>query len=207
MPTKVKAAPAPVADEVMEEPAYEAPEEDEGGYDENEEIDGDTEEESTEDSGDSEEPVRKVGQELLDFVEAKTAEGRTLTDIAYQAGYYTLTKTGSERVLKAQFNQALLEAKGYDLGGRSKGTGAGRGGSGLSRARVSGSGLLLVSQLAAREVGAIPGSVFSIEYPTGDLTGPGAQILLTLTDEFREVVPRGSRSEEESGTPLLDEAA
>jgi hypothetical protein len=196
MPTKVKAAPAPVADEVMEEPVYEAPEEDEGDYDENEEIDNDPDE-----------PVRKVGQELLDFVEAKTKDGRTLTDIAYQAGYYTLTKTGSERVLKAQFNQALLEAKGYDLGGRSKSAGTGRGGSGLSRARVSGSGLLLVSQLAAREVGAIPGSVFSIEYPTGDLTGPGAQILLTLTDEFREVVPRGSRSEEEPGTPLLDEAA
>lgn len=217
MPTKVRAAakavPAPVAEEPIEEPVYEAgeseapmdpePSEDEESEDESPEEQEPSEDEESEDE--EEGPVQLTGARLLEFYDAKRAQGCNHARIAFLAGYYSKTKTGSERVLKAQFNQRLLEAQGVDTGGGTgSGKGTGGGNAGLTRARVSGTGILLVSQLAARRVGAEPGYVFSVEYPQGDLEGPGAQILLTLTDEFKEVVPRGPRgaTAEQPGTPL-----
>jgi hypothetical protein len=149
---------------------------------------------------------RLSGQELLDFYAAKKAEGFSHSDIAYKAGYYTVTQGGQERTMTAQFNEAMLLAQGIEIGG--KPAAAGRSHAGMSKARVSGQGILLVSQLATRAVGAEPGAVFSVEYPTGEFAGPGAQILLTLTDEFKPVVTRKPKGEakEEPGTPLLDQA-
>lgn len=149
-------------------------------------------------------PGRLIGQELLDFYAAKKEEGFTHADIAYKAGYYTVTKTKQERIMSAQFNEAMLLAQGIEIGG--KPASAGRSHAGMSKARVSGQGILLVSQLATRMVGAQPGAVFCVEYPTGGLAGPGAQILLTLTDEFKPVVTRKPKELEEPGTPLLDQA-
>lgn len=185
MPTKTKAAPA--ADEIMEDAAEEQ---------DFEIQDADYEERSAEDAPDPEQPVRLVGQELLDFYNEKKAAGRTHAQIAYDAGYYTVTKTGQERVMAAQFNEAFLEAQGIETGGRS--AGAGRSHAGLTRARVSGQGILLVSQLATRHVGAVEGAVFEVSYP-GD-----GQILLTPTGEIKPVVARKPKTEEEPGTPLLD---
>ncbi len=139
-------------------------------------------------------PARLTGDDLLAFYEAKQGIGRKHAEIAYDAGYYTVTKSGQERVTMAQFNAAMLEAKGVNTGGKSA---AGRSHAGLTKARVSGQGILLVSQLATRHVGAEPGYVFEVSYP-GD-----GQILLTPTGEVKPVVPRKGQSEEEPGTPLL----
>lgn len=186
MPTKTKAEPVLDAEDT-EILSCEAPVDE---IDENE-------------AGD-ESPERITGQDLLDFHAAQKEQGLAHADIAYNAGYYSVTKTGQERVMVAQFNAALLSAQGVDVGG-TKSTGGGRNHAGLSKARVSGQGIALVSQLATREVGAVPGAVFSVEYPQGALRGPGAQILLTLTDEVKPVVARKAKeAAEEPGTPLLD---
>lgn len=140
-------------------------------------------------------PARLIGEDLLAFYEAKKQAGRRHAEIAYDAGYYSVTKAGQERVTMAQFNAAMLNAKGVDVGGK---TGAaGRSHAGLTKARVSGQGILLVSQLATRHVGAEPGYVFEVSYP-GD-----GQILLTPTGEVKPVVSRKGQPEEEPGTPLL----
>jgi hypothetical protein len=223
MPVKSKAAAVAVEQEPIEEqePGQESPDfageyEDIHGY-----VNTGEPEEGPEDStGETEEPgeapeapeapeasgpCRITGQALLDFYNARKAAGHGHADIAHDAGYYTLTKTGQARVMTAQFNQAFLEAQGVDVGGKT--TAAERTHAGLTKARVSGQGILLVSQLATRNVGALEGAVFSVEYPQGNLKGVGAQILLTLTDEVKPVVTRKRESAEEPGTPLLNQAA
>lgn len=157
-------------------------------------------------------PDRLEGEELLAFYASQKAAGRTHQEIAYNAGYITITKDGHERVLMARFNESFLEAQGVEVGaGRPSGVGRSR--EGATRARVSGQGILLVSQLATRALQALPGAVFTVEYPTGDATGPGAQILLTLTDQIDPVIERKSKrgqaagAEEQPGTPLLDQTA
>lgn len=153
------------------------------------------------------EPERLTGQELLDFVAQGKEKGRTVAQMAFDAGYRMVTKDGSERTLKAQFSQALLAAQGLDFDG--PGTGGGtRTRAGMKRAKANSQCLIQVSQVAARAIGVQPGSVLSIEFPTGDLVGPGAQILLTLTDEVAPITPRRrGEAPEEPGTPLLDQTA
>lgn len=202
MPTKTKAA--TVEPEVEESALLEAePEEADLWY-----VDDSAD--YSEDAGDDEQgdlPERLTGQELLDFYAAEKAAGCAHVDIAYKAGYYTVTKSGQERVMSAQFNEAMLRAQGIETGGKTAAGGGGRSHAGLTKARVSGQGILLVSQLATRSIGADPGAVFSVEYPHGDFKGPGAQILLTLTEEVKPVVARKNKGEpEEPGTPLLDQA-
>jgi hypothetical protein len=222
MPVKSKAAAKATAAVVEPDPVEEQEpvQEPEGFTDEHETGYGDAgepEEEPEDTAGESEEPeqsdeapeasgpARITGQALLDFYNARKAAGNSHADIAHDAGYYTLTKTGQARVMIAQFNQAFLEAQGVDVGGKT--TAAERTHAGLTKARVSGQGILLVSQLATRNVGAPEGAVFSVEYPQGDLRGVGAQILLTLTDEVKPVVTRKREDAEQPGTPLLDQAA
>lgn len=141
----------------------------------------------------AEEPVQLTGAELMAFYQQKMSEGVSHDEIARKAGYYSITKNGHERVLRAAFGEALLEAQGFPVG--KKAAPAGRNYAGFSRARVSGSGILLVSQLATRHVGAEPGAIFSVSYP-----GDGS-IVLTPTGEVKPVV---RRNVEEPGTPLLD---
>lgn len=143
-------------------------------------------------------PKRISGPELLEFYAQKKAAGLNHAQIAYAAGYYSVTKTGQERVMQAQFNEAYLAAQGIETGEPAS---SGRSHAGLSKARVSGQGILLVSQLATRHVGAEPGYVFEVSYP-GD-----GQILLSPTGEIKPVVPRKGKPVEEPGTPLLDQAA
>lgn len=153
------------------------------------------------------EPERLTGQELLDFVAQEKEKGRTVVQMAFDAGYRMVTKDGSERTLKAQFSQALLAAQGLDFDG--PGTGGGtRTRAGMKRAKANSQCLIQVSQVAARAIGVQPGSVLTIDFPTGDLVGPGAQILLTLTDEVIAITPRRrGEAPEEPGAPLLDQTA
>lgn len=141
------------------------------------------------------------GEALLNFFNSKR-ESLPVSEIARQAGYITLaTRDGrtQERVMMSRFNAALLCAQGIDTGVSTSATG--RSHAGKTQARISGSGILLVSQLATREVGGQPGDVYCVTYP-GD-----GQILLTPTGENRPVEPRKKAEIEEPGTPLLDAPA
>lgn len=179
--------------------------EDEG--DEDEQVSACSFGSADEDGEEGDESERLTGQELLDFVAQEKEKGRTVVQMAFDAGYRMVTKDGSERTLKAQFCQALLDAQGLDFDG--PGTGGGtRTRAGMKRAKANSQCLIQVSQVAARAIGVQPGSVLTIEFPTGDLVGPGAQILLTLTDEVIAITPRRRGEElEEAGAPLLDQAA
>ena len=139
--------------------------------------------EPVEQSAGADEEAPLTGADLLEFYESKQAEGMSHKDIAYQAGYFSVTKNGLERVNSTQFNEALLEAKGVPV--TVKRSSGGRGRAGLTRARVSGQGVLLVSQLAVKNVGAEPGAVFAVSYP-GD-----GQILLAPTGEVVPIRKRG----------------
>lgn len=201
MPTKTKAvAPEPVFEEPAANPYVEEALEDSGDWDD----EGASITEAAEPAEalaptEPTEPVtRLVGAELLDFHSEQKAAGRTHTEIAFDAGYQTITKTGQERVMVAQFNKALLEAQGIETG--SGPTGPGRSHAGETKARVSGQGILLVSQLATRKIGAQVGEVFDVSYPEG------GGILLMPTGVVEPVRPRKSEPVEQPGTPLLDSA-
>ena len=147
-------------------------------------------------------PARLVGQELLDFYTAKEAEGWGHEQIGFHAGYVSKTKTGQERFQSAAFNKEYLKAKGTIKGGGSA-SGGGRSHAGETRARVTGQGVLLVSQLAVNRVNAVAGEVFAVSYPAD------GQILLTTTRMVEAVIPRGKRvaPAEQAGTPLLDQTS
>jgi AbrB-like transcriptional regulator len=82
-------------------------------------------------------------------------------DKARACGYLTTTKTGQSRVNIMQFQNALLEAMGIDLEGRS--SGAGRSGRTPSyRIRVQSNQNLLVSAAYTAQMGLQPGDEFEI---------------------------------------------
>ncbi len=155
-----------------------------------------------EEPDDIEQPERVTGEELLAFAKELSAKGKSLGEIAYAAGYYSVNAEGKERVLTAQLNQAILAAQGFMFARPDGKASLHRG---RERARVVGTGMLQVSQLACRQIGAEPGRVFSVEYPTGDLVGVGSQILLTMTGEVDEIRSRRRKGQpvEEPGAPLL----
>lgn len=130
-------------------------------------------------------PSLLTGAELLAFYDEQSAAGLSHKEIAYKAGYYSVTAKGIERVNSTQFADALLEAKGFAVSKPRKG--GGRGHAGFRQARVSGQGVLLVSQLAVRHVGGEPGAVYAVSYP-----GDGS-IVLTPTGE---VIPVARRKKE-----------
>lgn len=171
MPTKVKAQP-----EIMEEELIETSLEENAAVPE---------------TAETEQPVQLTGAELMAFYQQKLQDGCSHDQIAFKAGYYSVTKNGQERVLGSRFSEALLEAQGFPVG-KKRGAGAGRSHAGLTRARVSGSGILLVSQLATRNVGAEPGAVFAVDYPAD------GQILLTMTGEVKPVIRRKVAESEEA---------
>jgi hypothetical protein len=202
MPTKRATATVEpiVEDPILDEEQnieYESPSPETG----DEEQPGD-ETDSEEESDGVEQPERVTGEELLAFAKELSAKGKSLGEIAYAAGYYSVNAEGKERVLTAQLNQAILAAQGFMFARPDGKASLHRG---RERARVVGTGMLQVSQLACRQIGAEPGRVFSVEYPTGDLKGPGSQILLTMTEEVDEIRSRRRKGEpvEEPGAPLL----
>jgi hypothetical protein len=203
MPTKTKAlAPEPAPEEPIETRDPEEALKDPGDWDnEGASITEPAETVEPAEALAPAEPVaRLVGAELLAFYSAKEKKGLAYSEIAFEAGYRTVTKNGQERAMRSQFANAMLQAQGIDTG--SQATGTGRAHDGESLARVSGQGQLLVSQLAMRKVGAEAGAVFSVSYP-----GEGA-ILLSPTGENRPVVARKKKADtsEQPGTPLLDQA-
>tara|TARA_B100001939_G_scaffold324532_1_gene316614 strand:+ start:998 stop:1366 length:369 start_codon:yes stop_codon:yes gene_type:complete len=100
-----------------------------------------------------------TGTELLTKV--KELGDVSKTDLATQCGYVSKKKDGSDRVNFTAFYEALLGAKGVELGG---GGSVGKGGRKLSYvATVQGNGNLLVGKAYTAMLGLEPGAEFDIK--------------------------------------------
>ena len=84
------------------------------------------------------------------------------TELATQCGYVSKKKDGSDRVNFTAFYEALLGAKGVELGAGS--AGIGKGGRKLSYiATVQGNGNLLIGKAYTAMLGLEPGAEFEIK--------------------------------------------
>ena len=100
-----------------------------------------------------------TGTELLTKV--KELGDVSKTDLATQCGYVSKKKDGSDRVNFTAFYEALLSAKGVELGGSSY---VGMGGRKLSYiAKVQGNGNLLVGKAYTAMLDQNPGDEFEIK--------------------------------------------
>ena len=101
-----------------------------------------------------------IGQELLSKV--KEMGDAPKTELATACGYVSKKKDGSDRVNFTAFYEALLNAKGIDLG--SNGKGVGKGGRKLSyTAKVQFNGNLLVGKAYTALLDLEPGDEFEIK--------------------------------------------
>ena len=101
-----------------------------------------------------------TGTELL--AKVKELGDVSKTDLATQCGYVSKKKDGSDRVNFTAFYEALLGAKGVELGAGS--AGIGKGGRKLSYiATVQGNGNLLIGKAYTAMLGLEPGDEFEIK--------------------------------------------
>jgi len=102
-----------------------------------------------------------TGQELLSKV--KEMGDASKSEVATACGYVSKKKDGSDRVNFTAFYEALLNAKGVDLG-KSGGKGVGKGGRKLSyTAKVQFNGNLLVGKAYTAMLNLKPGDEFEIK--------------------------------------------
>ena len=102
-----------------------------------------------------------TGQELLSKV--KEMRDASKSELVTACGYVSKKKDGSERINFTAFYEALLNAKGVELGG-GPGKGKGVGGRKLSyTATVQGNGHLLVGKAYTALLGLEPGDEFEIK--------------------------------------------
>ena len=100
-----------------------------------------------------------TGSELL--AKVKELGDVSKSDLVRSCGYVSTKKDGSERLNFTAFYEALLEAKGVDLGGSGK---VGKGGRKLSYvATVQGNGNLLVGKAYTAMLDLKPGDEFEIK--------------------------------------------
>ena len=101
-----------------------------------------------------------TGSDLLTKV--KELGDASKTDMATACGYVSKKKDGSDRVNFTAFYEALLGAKGIELGGGA--AAIGKGGRKLSyTATVQGNGNLLVGKAYTAMLGLEPGAEFDIK--------------------------------------------
>ena len=101
-----------------------------------------------------------TGAELLTKV--KELGDVSKTELATQCGYVSKKKDGSDRVNFTAFYEALLGAKGVELGGG--GSGVGKGGRKLSYiSTVQGNGNLLIGKAYTALLDLEPGAEFEIK--------------------------------------------
>ncbi len=101
-----------------------------------------------------------TGVELL--AKVKDLGDVSKTDLATKCGYVSQKKDGSDRVNFTAFYEALLNAKGIDLGGGTEGIG--KGGRKLSYvAKVQGNGNLLIGKAYTAMLELNPGDNFTIK--------------------------------------------
>jgi len=102
-----------------------------------------------------------TGQELLSKV--KEMGDASKSELVTSCGYVSKKKDGSERINYTAFYEALLNAKGVELGGGGS-NGRGVGGRKLSyTATVQGNGNLLVGKAYTALLGLQPGDEFEIK--------------------------------------------
>lgn len=81
---------------------------------------------------------------------------------AKACGYYSITKDGTERVSMMKFLNALIDAEGIELDGKTK-NGDGRGGRSASyRISVQSNGNLLIGSAYTKQMDLKPGDEFEI---------------------------------------------
>jgi len=100
-----------------------------------------------------------VGEQLIHKV--KELENLSKEEKAKACGYYTITKNGHERVNMMQFLNALIDAEGIDLEGKSTGNGHG-GRSASYRITVQANGQLLIGSAYTKQLGLNPRDEFEI---------------------------------------------
>ena len=100
-----------------------------------------------------------VGEQLIHKV--KELENISKEEKAKACGYYTITKNGHERVNMMQFLNALIDAEGIDLEGKSTGNGHG-GRSASYRITVQSNGNLLIGSAYTKQLELNPGDEFEI---------------------------------------------
>ena len=104
--------------------------------------------------------IMLTGSELL--AKVKDLGDVSKTDLAKACGYVSTKKGGGDRVNFTAFYEALLNAKGVDLGGGT--AGVGKGGRKLSYiAKVQGNGNLLVGNAYTAMLDLKPGDEFEIK--------------------------------------------
>ncbi|MEX0588623.1 MAG: AbrB family transcriptional regulator [Cyanobium sp.] len=103
-----------------------------------------------------------TGSDLL--AKVKELGDVSKSELVRECGYVSSKKDGSERLNFTAFYEALLGAKGVNLGSDSAGRGTGRGGRKLSYvATVQGNGNLLVGKAYSAILDLQPGDEFEIK--------------------------------------------
>jgi hypothetical protein len=99
-----------------------------------------------------------TGSDLL--AKVKELGDASKSDLVRECGYVSAKKDGSERLNFTAFYEALLDAKGLDLGG----SGVGKAGRKLTfKATVQGNGNLLVGKAYTAQLELNPGDEFEIK--------------------------------------------
>ncbi|CAI8160332.1 MAG: AbrB family transcriptional regulator [Prochlorococcus sp.] len=103
-----------------------------------------------------------TGSDLLTKV--KELGDVSKSDLVRSCGYVSTKKSGGERLNFTSFYEALLEAKGVNLGVTGGGAGVGKGGRKLSYvATVQGNGNLLIGKAYTALLDLKPGDEFDIK--------------------------------------------
>lgn len=100
-----------------------------------------------------------TGEELIEKV--KTLGNLTKEEKAKECGYYTLTKSGVQRVNMMKFLNALIDAEGIELDGKLSKNGRG-GRSASYRITVQSNGNLLIGSAYTKQMDLKPGDEFEI---------------------------------------------
>ena len=100
-----------------------------------------------------------TGEALLKKV--RELENFTKEEKARECGYYTVTKSGVERVNMMKFLNALIDAEGIELDGKTSQNGRG-GRSASYRISVQSNGNLLVGAAYTKQMDLKPGDEFEI---------------------------------------------
>jgi hypothetical protein len=101
-----------------------------------------------------------TGEALLKKV--KELDNLDKEEKARACGYYTITKSGAERVSMMKFLNALIDAEGIQLDGKAR-NGNGRGGRSASyRISVQSNGNLLIGSAYTKQMDLKPGDEFEI---------------------------------------------